>query len=208
MAVRADRDPKYYRRFLLIGSIALGFALWSLYDGAVKYPHQRERALEFDRLMEEGRGNDWDAIAAERGWSPEAPGEPKSETDITMQYAMAALAGTIGLLVLLGVWRSRGRWIEGGSEGITSSWGQSFDYDRVVSLDKKQWQSKGIAKVTYEDAKGRRRRFVIDDYKFERDATDKILFDLETRIGPDRITGGPPEPLPEEYEESAPEAVR
>ena len=192
MAIRADRDPKYYFRFWLIGLFATGFALWFLYDGAVTYPDQRERGLAFDKHMEENRGNEWDAYARERGWSTESPGEPKSETDIQMQYIMAAAAGIVGVAVLLGVLRSRGRWIESDVNGITSSWGQTVPFDRVVSIDKRKWRNKGIAKIRYEDG-NRKRTFVLDDFKFKRDPTDAILRQLEERVGIEKVTGGPPE---------------
>jgi hypothetical protein len=102
---------------------------------------------------------------------------------------------------LIGVWlisiplRARGRWIESTGSGITSSWGQSFNYDQVENLEKRQWRKKGIARVTYLDD-GRRRRFVIDDYKFDRYKTDEILYELEQNIDSERITGGPPDPPP------------
>jgi hypothetical protein len=196
MKIRAERDPRFYLRFVIIGWVAIGFALWSLYDGAVKYPQQRERGLLFEKLMEEGRDNEWDKEAAKRGWPTEYPGEPKSEADIQMQYVMVAVAGLIGALVLANVWLSRGRWIEADEEGISSSWGERVPYSSIVSLDKKIWRSKGIARVKYNDG-ARVRRFVIDDYKFLREPTDNILYELEERIEPDKIVGGPPEPLRE-----------
>ena len=199
MTIRAERDPRYYLKFLLIGLAAFGFGLWSLYDGAINYPSQRERGLAFEKLMKEERGDEWDAYATERGWRTEFPGEPKSEADIVMQYAMAAIAGTVGFFTLLGVWRSRGRWIEASGAGLTSSWGQSFDFDQVVSLDKRQWRGKGIAKVKYQDG-NRRRKFVLDDFKFDRQATDTILRELEAKIGADKIINGPPEPPLEELD--------
>ena len=42
--------------------------------------------------------------------------------------------------------------------------------------------------------------FVIDDFKFMREPTDQILFELEQRIEIERITNGPPEPWPGETE--------
>jgi hypothetical protein len=178
-----------------MGAVIVGFALWSLYDGAIKYPHQRERALAMEKLEAEGRGDEWDAFATERGWSTEYPGEPKTEVDIKMQYAMAALAGSIGLPMLLLALNSRRHWIEASPKGITSSWGESFDFDQVERVDKRKWRKKGIAKVTYHDGR-RKRRFVLDDYKFERDTMDAILYELEQRIDPEKIVGGPPEPPP------------
>jgi len=98
----------------------------------------------------------------------------------------------IAFFPLLGVWRSRGRWIELGKSGLTSSWGQSVAADQVVSLDKTKWRSKGIAVLKYNDGT-RARKFVIDDFKFKREPTDRILAELESQIGLHKITGGPPE---------------
>lgn len=182
-----------------LGAIAL--ALWFLYDGAITYPNQRERALAHDELMEQGRIDDWPQYASERGWPTSYPGEPKTEGDIIMQFFMAAMAGGVALLLLSIPLRARGRWIEASDSGVTSSWGQSFHYDRVLELNKRQWRSKGIAKVTYDDG-GRKRRFVIDDYKFDRYPTDDILYEVEQHIDPALITGGPPEPPPEEHNET------
>src|SRR3989304_2576552 len=56
MAVRAENDPRYSRRFLFMGLAAIGFALWSLYDGAVGYHNQRERALAHKELEDENKG--------------------------------------------------------------------------------------------------------------------------------------------------------
>jgi hypothetical protein len=193
MTIRADRDAKFYFRFLLIGLVAMGFALWSLYDGYVAYPRQREHALAYaEHYEKEGSKEAWDEIALERDWPTDYPGEPKSEADILMQYVMVASAGLVGLMALLFVLQSRGQWIESSGTGVTSSWGATFDFDQVVSLDKKSWRRKGIAKVTYQDG-GRKRRFVIDDYKFLREPTDKILCLLESKIDPELIVGGPPE---------------
>jgi hypothetical protein len=195
MALRADYDPKFYRRFWFMGVIAFGFALWSLYDGMIGYPHQRERALALQELMEQKRLDDWDELTQERGWARSTAGldTPKTEGEIIVQYVMAAIAGAIGLLLVSLPLRARGRWIESTEEGINSSWGQSFRFDQVQELNKRQWRSKGIAKVTYLDG-ARKRKFVIDDYKFDRYPTDAILYELEQHIDPQQITGGPPEP--------------
>jgi hypothetical protein len=202
MHIRAERDPRFYLRFNIIGWVAILFALWSLYDGLVAYPRQRERGLAFQKLMEEKRDSEWDKYATERGWPTEYPGEPKSETDIKMQFAMAALAGAIGALVLLNVWMSRGRWIEADDTGLNSSWGERVPYSSIVSLDKRIWKNKGIARVKYNDH-GRIRKFVIDDFKFKRQPTDDILYELEEHIEPDKIVGGPPEPLRNPGEENS-----
>jgi len=197
MPIRANNDPKYYRRFMLIGFAALGFALWLLYDGAIAYPNQRIRALEYIKLVEEDRRDEWKEIASKNGWPTAKPGEPKEEADSIGQYAMAVPSTLVGLWLLLGVWRSRGRWIEASETGLTSSWGQSFDYTQVVAIEKKKWKDKGIAYIRYQQG-NRKKRFVLDDYKFDRQLTDKILFEIEARCGTDKIVGGRPETPPVE----------
>jgi hypothetical protein len=106
---------------------------------------------------------------------------------------MAAMAGSIGLLLISIPLRMRGRWIEANDTGIISSWGQSLRFDQITAVNKRKWRDKGIAKVAYVDEKGRKRRFVIDDFKFHRYPTDDILYELEQRIDPALISGGPPE---------------
>jgi len=213
--IRADVDPRHYLRFLLIGIVAFGFALYCLYDGFIAYPAQRVRALRYQELEKQSVDEDWQQrqlqeewkqIAAENDWPVIPPGEPKTDGDIVTQFVMAAMTGGISLLFLTIWFRSRGRWIEGDGAGLRSSWGQSFTYDQITSLDKKLWRNKGIAKVSYQDG-NRTRRFVVDDFKFQRKPTDAILLQLESHIDPALITGGPPEPSPEEHgEETADEA--
>jgi hypothetical protein len=204
MPIRAENDPRFSRRFLYMGIAAIGFALYCLYDGYIGYPHKQERALAFEKLYAEKKADQWEAYANERGWSAAIPEEPKSEEeyrgDIVMQYAMAVVSGLIGVWLISIPLRARGRWIESSDTGITSSWGQSLNFADIVSLDKRQWRNKGIARVTYAE-NGRKRRFVIDDYKFDRHKTDAILYELEQRIDPSLISGGPPEPPPGEHGE-------
>jgi len=197
--VRADVDSGFYTRFKLICVVAFGFSMWSLYDGAVTYPAQQVRAEAYLELPEDGRSQAWKEIAAEGGWPTQPPGEPKTTGNIVMQYFMAVVAGTASLVLLVVVLRARGRWVESNESGMTSSWGQSFEFDQVVSLDKRLWKGKGIAKIKYAHGK-RKKRFVLDNYKFNRQALDVIIYDLESQIGADKIVGGPPEPSREEQD--------
>ena len=82
----------------------------------------------------------------------------------------------------------------------------SVELDRIVSIDKKQWKDKGIAKITYEDG-GRNRRFVLDNYKFDRHPTTEILRQIEANVGPDKIVGGPPEPAAGQTDGDAAEPI-
>jgi hypothetical protein len=201
MAIRAVNDPRFSRRFLFMGIAAIGFALWSLYDGVIGYPSEQERALAWEKDFHDQPTEAWVAFAEEQGWSTSIPKQSKSEDDyrgsIWMQYAQFGVAGLIGLWLFSIPLRARGRWIESTDTGLTSSWGQSVNFSDVVTVDKRQWRSKGIAKITYLD-NGQKRRFVIDDYKFDRYPTDAILYELEQNIDVEKIINGPPEPPPGE----------
>jgi hypothetical protein len=61
-----------------------------------------------------------------------------------------------------------------------------------VKLDKKKWETKGIAKATYRD-NSLTRVFVFDDFKFDREPLGDMLRSLEKKISRDQIVGGPPE---------------
>jgi hypothetical protein len=222
MPIRADNDPRYSRRFLIMGIVAIGFGLYCIYDGTVVYPAERVRGFaEFKADYEkefadphlkamtvdqfEGAfpiGHEqrkvWDEYWHKRGLH--------SGPDIVMQFIMATVTGLGGLFLISIPLRARGRWIECNETGVTSSWGQSFQYDEVEQVNKRKWRDKGIAKVTYV-AGGRRQLFVIDDFKFMREPTDQILFELEQRIDVERITGGPLEPLPGESAEDLAEVA-
>jgi hypothetical protein len=179
------------------------FSLWCLYDGAIKYPQERQRALEdFKAQVREHHIPDVEKYVAENWDKYAEENKIRGEVDFVLQYVMAGVAGMVGLLLLSIPLRLRGKWIEASDRGVSSSWGQAFDFDQVISLDKRKWRKKGIATVTYREG-DRKRRFVLDDYKFDRYPTDDILFELEQRIGVDKITGGPPEPLPDEEQSAA-----
>ena len=199
MTIRANFSSRYLMRYALIAVVCVGFALWCLYDGFIKYPQQLERAVEYHKL----RGpdpNEWNArwvdICEEKGWntSLDKPKKPEEiESDIVMQYLMAAVSGLVGLPFLVLIVRSRGRWMEATDTGIHTSWGQRLEFDRIVTLNKRKWKDKGIAKIQYE-ANGRKKRMVLDDYKYDRRATEEILRLVESKINVDHIVDGAPEP--------------
>jgi hypothetical protein len=202
MALRAITDRRFYLRFLLIGLGTFAFALWALYDGYVAYPNQAMRAHKYIELVEADREDEWRDYAKEQGWPTANPGRPKGEADYIIQYIMAGGSGLVSLILITVVLRARGRWIELDGAQLTSSWGQTFTCDEIVSIDKKRWRDKGIARINYLQD-GRKRRFVVDDFKFVRDDTDTILYEIEVQIELDRIIGGLPEPPPGHEETDA-----
>lgn len=210
MRIRAENDPRYFRRYWILGAVLFGMALWFLFDAAYTYPTGRARGFEdfkrgdksyfvddhrkamtVEQFELEGASDvqhQWEAFAQEGGI--------KGAPDIALQYFLSAVSALVGAFLLSLPLRARGRWIEASNDGITTSWGESFSFDKVESVNKRQWKKKGIAKVTYIGSNSRR-TFIVDDYKFDRYPTDAILYQLEQQIEQGRIINGPPEPEPE-----------
>lgn len=217
--IRADNNFKFYLRFLLIGIALLGWAAYCIRDGAFHYPELTVRANAFKEIApeeylqemqhaahehkepkwpaeeskKEGWHQEWETLATEKGWPTGPPAPGKTDLDIATQYIMAAGCSLVAIPMLWSVFRSRGRWIETDGTKINTSWGQTVPYDSVTQLDKKKWRNKGIAKVKYQDG-GATKKLVIDDFKYMRQETDAILYDLEQNIDPAIIVNGPPEP--------------
>ncbi len=196
---RANVAGGYLARLGLFAAVGIGFGLYCMYDGAITYPAQRERALVYQELASEenNRLDEWDAIAEKNGWPTENPGDPKTEADFKMQFFMAAITGPPGFLCLLFLLHTRGRWIEADDQGLRTSWGAHCRFDEIVTLNKKLWKNKGIAKVYYKQdlIEG---KIVLDDCKYDRYVTEWMLQLVESKINVEQIVGGPPQPTGEE----------
>ena len=183
MPLTAKISPRYLWWLGLIALFCLGFALWFAYDGLITYPATRtEQALAYEELKKEdlppeSRGREWREIARQRGWSPEYPDEPRTKAEIYSQLVLGAVVGLPGLLCLLFLIRARGRWIELNETGLRTSWGRQLEFDQILTLDKKKWKSKGIARISYEQG-GRKRRLVLDDWKYDDASTRAILREI------------------------------
>ncbi|MCA9246899.1 MAG: hypothetical protein KDA42_07275 [Planctomycetales bacterium] len=214
MTVKTVISPGFLWRLLLVAVACLGMTLWCIYDAQVTYPNQMIRAAAYNQLREATReefakttdlerdptwknelAKRWRDLAHQRSWPGEVPGKPHDENDILVQYGMAGVVAPIGFIFLFRYLRARKRWIEADKKGLKGSWGQSVAFDEIQVIDKKKWNNKGIAYLRYEQD-GRKRTFILDDFKFEARSTEKILRIVEKRVGFDKITNG--QPLPPE----------
>ena len=202
MAVRADYDPSYFKRFLwmAIGCAAAG--AWFFFDGSVTYPRELDRCKAYwqptDNPTEPWQpieDDEWREVAKKNGWSKEKPTVKPDEQQekIGTQFFYGIASTLIALPCLLKWYLARGTWVEGDENGLTSSWGQGFQFDQVESINKRKWEDKGIAKVRYSEG-GHSRTFVLDDFKYQRKPMDNIVRWLEAKLTDDQITGGTRQP--------------
>lgn len=135
----------------------------------------------------------YESKAEAEGWPADPPAKLREEGDILGQYVMAGLAALGAVWFLLTVFRTSGRWFELNEGGVTSRWGETFTLDQVTAIDKKQWRDKGIARLRYKDAKGRAKTFVVDNYKYHKKTTDRIMYQIEQHVGLEKIAGSKPD---------------
>ncbi|HVT28179.1 MAG TPA: hypothetical protein VHE81_09195 [Lacipirellulaceae bacterium] len=218
MTIRAENDPRFSRRFLYMGILAIGFSLWCLYDGVVGYPAKRLKGFEDFKIdypslfanskiptdlpqlkVQAARENaNKSVVDAVRKWDKYAHDRNiPVEANILFQFIMTGITAVIGLVLISIPLRRRSRWIEMDDAGLRTSRGQAFHFDQVELINKRKWRKKGLATITYRDG-NRNRTFVLDDMMFMREPTDAILAEIEQRVGIERITGGPPEAFAEE----------
>lgn len=198
MAVRAEFQSSFLRRYLLIAVTCGLCCAWFLYDGVWGYPQQLQRRLAYDELAERLQDDElnaaWRELVAAKGW-PRATPDKKAEDiehGIQQQYFWAAITGLICAIFVAFYFRSRRAWVEQTEQGLSTSWGQSVDFSQVQRLDKRKWRTKGLAYATYQDA-GRKRVYTFDDFKYAREPLGMMLKRLEQHLRPDQIVGGPPE---------------
>lgn len=205
MAIRATASKNYLMRLGLVGLFCLAGALWFSYDGFVTYPARRARGLEYVKFVEEHQDMEelerveaWKKYATGKGWSADIPldedtGEPIKQYKINGQFIYAGVAGLAALGFLSRLGYMLGRWVESDDEGLRNKAGQQAKFADITQIDKKRWQSKGIAFVHYQTGGGAG-RIRLDDFYYDRTPTKAILRQVEAHIDPDKIANGKPEP--------------
>ena len=205
MTTRANISPGFRWRLLVVALACLLYAGWSAYDGFVAYPRINETAGIFEKYKldfpetwnkdSEDFRNTWKNYAREHGYpeNDKEAGQHKDDLSMIAQYVQLAITLPIGLIFAYGFLGTMGRWIESDESGIATVRRERVPYDSIKRLDKRRWEKKGIAVVTY-DAGGSDKRLVIDDWKYDRVPTDQILRDVEAHIDRELIVGGDPEP--------------
>ena len=197
-ALRAEVNSNFKYKFLLIGLIALAVGLYHFYDPIFKYPKMRPASEAYVALQQKLEGNDgelqrqWDAMAESNGWPKGIPKyAPKELTTNTIySYFIGVLFTFIaGIPCLITFLRCLGQWIGVEGDGLVNGKGQKVAFADINKIDKTRWEKKGIAKLVYSEG-GSEKTFVIDDLKFDRETTDKIMELVEEKVGVDKIEGG------------------
>ncbi len=200
MNKRADTEKFFWLKFLVIGLGTLGYGAYAGYDALITGPHKLEVSAAWEPILknvslsEEQRDQEWVEIATKHDWSKKRPKEEytvKHARDfIWFNYGLWAFCWLIALPCLFWCLRTKGTWIESTENGLRNSAGQELTLDQITKIDKAKWDKKGITMVYYKDAQGVENKFLIDDLKYERVATDEIMAWVEENIDTKLIVNG------------------
>ena len=182
--IRADAELSFFRRFLWIAIACVIGTGWCLLDALVTYPRKLEIAEVYESYSQTDEdAQQWEEEATLRGWSVNPPDKTTHELEalIVNQYILMAGCIIVGIIMFAKWHLPRGTWIEGDEKEIRDSQGKQLSLDRLVGIDKRRWQQKGIA-VLHFNQDGRKQRFTLDDFKYNREATGKILEYAEAKL--------------------------
>jgi len=193
MAIRADYEEGFFRKFLLIALVCFAYSLWCLYDGLIAYPAKLQRAQVYHTELAplgEQRSKAWIERTEQKGWPQDIPKEPaKIENDIVWQYIQIAICLVIGVPLLLKYALARGTYIEADQQEIRPSWRtRAIPVAAISKIDKSRWKKKGIAKLYYQ-IEGQSHSFVLDDFKFARQPMSEIMSLAERNLPDTAIIG-------------------
>ena len=165
--------PRWQARLVLLAMAFVVFAAWFAYDGAVACPAFNERAALYNSLpVDQGRRPEWLALAEEKGWPPQFAPEQvatdgrirlKSNFEIRVQLALAADSLLVALVLTLRIVLGRRRSFVLDDEGLLAG-EERIPLDRVAAVDRRRWQSHGVALLHYTDERGARHQLRLNSW--------------------------------------------
>ncbi len=204
----------YYRRRLLMAAMFAGFGAYFLYDGSVGYPKEKgiaekkkwftdvfakshdeaKKAGTLDAWMAEAKKNNlptgtdgeppkWVTYAAANGW----PEEPHDYTDREIAEQFYFGYGCLGAaaVVLIILFLRKNTVLRGESDHLVTPDRVKVMYSEAFKIDKRPWDTKGLAYVWYKSANGKEAKATIDDLMYA--GADQVLDRLMSRFSGELI---------------------
>jgi len=187
-----DTDTFGYRnRLLLIALGAMLYAAWCLYDARIGYPNKIEAREAFNSVKAEHPDEwktKWPEVARENDWDPTKEPDELSEGDITTQWLQFAIVFPIGSYCLISVALWSRRYVGADDEKLYSHGGVEVPFNKITRIDATRWESKGISRVYYDLGTGEQ-NVLIDDFKYDRQASNEVFNRVRNGIDEDLIEG-------------------
>lgn len=131
------------------------------------------------------RGNDeelWKQYSSEKGWDQkiDVQEDRKPKYKIMEQFAAALVCFGLTAVALFFLIRTKSRVMKVTSEGYFAPGGKMIPFEKMIRLDKRKWETKGLAMITYldgdEEKKAKIDGMVYGQFKEEDGAPAEALF--------------------------------
>ena len=93
----------------------------------------------------------WVSYSDAQGWDSAAPEHGYDRSKIREQLYFGIGAGVLTLITLFYLLRTKGRVMTVDGEGYTPPGGKIIPFDQMRRIDKRKWETKGLAYLYYED---------------------------------------------------------
>ena len=177
------RAGRYYRNTrYLIAAMCIGWGLYSIYDGFVKYPRDNEAAIQKEvARVEEASGQT--VSPAQRADIASKTTLPHPGWDVPFNRGAGMILPPLGIALLVwALYNSRGEY-RLADDVLHVPGHPPIPLDNIRKVDKRLWERKGIAYVEYEvPGSAERRQFKLDDFVYERQPTDAIFERIEKHV--------------------------
>ena len=176
----AEPDAGYRWKHLIMSILLIAGGLWFAYDGWIKWPKQNAQIeqVQKDKVAAQDAGDSAKVEALSKQLSSMSH---HTETDILIQKLLAFTLPAFGLF--WGVWTlrdTRGLYRMTGDK-LQAPGHPPITYSDIRRIDKRKWDRKGIAFLHYDHA-GRSGVLKLDDFAYERKATDAMLERIERNV--------------------------
>ena len=115
-----------------------------------------------DKGGQNGANELWEDYTSEKGWPSETAEHPYDAGDIKGQFIAAGVALSLIAVTLFILIRTLRRTIEADDEALYSQDGRKVLYADMTRVDKRKWDTKGIALVYYNDGGEEEKKVKVD----------------------------------------------
>jgi len=175
---------RYYRNTRYLMTVLLiGMGLWFGYDGFVGWPKANENWEQLDQKRSAADKRN-DHSEAERLREEQSKFKHHTDTDIRTQKMLAFALPPLAIILLIwALHNSRGEYrLEGTMLHVPGH--PPVPFANITEIDKRLWDRKGIAYVSYDLGNGQQGSLKLDDFLYDRPPTDEIYGRIEKYVQP------------------------
>ncbi|MEO6435179.1 MAG: hypothetical protein ABIP55_05400 [Tepidisphaeraceae bacterium] len=186
----AEPDAGYRWKHLIMAILLIAGGVWFAYDGWVKWPAENATATRLEKEKDAAqRAAVKDEALIEKLARDLQKYEKHNDAGILIQKLLAIVCPGLGLFWgVWTLWDTRGRY-RMAADTLEVPGHPPVKVSDIRRIDKRKWDRKGIAYLHYErgipPAPG---VFRLDDFAYERKATDAMLERIEKNVLPSVTT--------------------